>query len=864
MNPLHTSSEQHDGMQPMQSVHLAKTNSEDPQQSSSGGSQPPTMTLLESLEPIRQQQIQSLNSSPHLSSLMEPLQQRGQHIIQAPQNHLVQPQPHLHQLQPSHQHPGVLQTLQDVGANPDQEPQTASHSMGRASAGSSNRLAGNSSGSQQRSTLIVRLDGSQLGSDGGGPIVQWLLDNYEIAEGESLPRSTVYNHYLTYCDQLQMASVNAASFGKIIRSVFIGLKTRRLGTRGHSKYHYFGVRAKGHTRHALMQHEDQLNGSQASVATDNGSESDSNPNSFNDCQRQPIRNRAPPKRLKRNCSNTSASAVAASANNNNSNSSSSTSDQTNYAQENSIHLGQHPVYHHEQDSQQRQIDMSVAQRAQDCYQATNNGITAEYIAVKSGLPSDSNIQGSNFNHCNQSEVDLVSFLGANWTTLVDENWPHREPCQLEQRLMEICGSEELAHSLTIFENEYKFHYRRMIELLSELRFQEIEFLWEKFWHPEQPLQSATAAWHQSQTQITDNNSSGNPSGSQLVPEPNHIYQIQDHDYHNQLHSQQMETHSSQCNEGQVGRLTYHILYQLTSQPEVIQLISHIDCRLYSAIESFLLPDMLRKIPIRLSQLIRLFAKNIKPWIEQSIKDYDPNLVEQKCRDARAFGNALRRYTEINHLSTASRAIWERRSALAQMSLDLSRVDLNDVEHQVTLMSLEQEAANNQRLSTLHRPKHQATSNSMNENQNRDSESVLGGSGSAGNQSEVQQQNKQLNPLTSNHHANQNLFALQPAQLIQNFLHLLEEPFPADTWPDWCRNLVESRVSGTSIDEGRNFLLKWNFYISLVMKELLLKRAPSCSSFHLIKLLFDAYIYYLVDSRLAQAQHQPKQLPSDYC
>ena len=38
--------------------------------------------------------------------------------------------------------------------------------------------------------------------------------------------------------------VNAASFGKLIRSVFLGLRTRRIGTRGNSKYHYYGIRVK--------------------------------------------------------------------------------------------------------------------------------------------------------------------------------------------------------------------------------------------------------------------------------------------------------------------------------------------------------------------------------------------------------------------------------------------------------------------------------------------------------------------------------------------------------------------------------------------------------------------------------------------
>ncbi|CAB3243506.1 unnamed protein product [Arctia plantaginis] len=74
--------------------------------------------------------------------------------------------------------------------------------------------------------------------------VQWLLDNYETAEGVSLPRSTLYAHYLRHCATHRLEPVNAASFGKLIRSVFVGLRTRRLGTRGNSKYHYYGIRAK--------------------------------------------------------------------------------------------------------------------------------------------------------------------------------------------------------------------------------------------------------------------------------------------------------------------------------------------------------------------------------------------------------------------------------------------------------------------------------------------------------------------------------------------------------------------------------------------------------------------------------------------
>ncbi|CAI9616306.1 unnamed protein product, partial [Staurois parvus] len=57
-------------------------------------------------------------------------------------------------------------------------------------------------------------------------------------------RSTLYNHYLRHCQEHKLDPVNAASFGKLIRSIFMGLRTRRLGTRGNSKYHYYGIRVK--------------------------------------------------------------------------------------------------------------------------------------------------------------------------------------------------------------------------------------------------------------------------------------------------------------------------------------------------------------------------------------------------------------------------------------------------------------------------------------------------------------------------------------------------------------------------------------------------------------------------------------------
>ncbi|KPM05553.1 transcription factor RFX4-like protein 1 [Sarcoptes scabiei] len=74
--------------------------------------------------------------------------------------------------------------------------------------------------------------------------LMWLENNYELAEGVCIPRSVLYLHYIDFCQLNRVQPVNAASFGKIIRQQFPQLTTRRLGTRGQSRYHYYGISIK--------------------------------------------------------------------------------------------------------------------------------------------------------------------------------------------------------------------------------------------------------------------------------------------------------------------------------------------------------------------------------------------------------------------------------------------------------------------------------------------------------------------------------------------------------------------------------------------------------------------------------------------
>ncbi|XP_064638383.1 transcription factor RFX4-like [Lineus longissimus] len=91
------------------------------------------------------------------------------------------------------------------------------------------------------------LEDSGYATDVTGPCpdaAEWLNTNYEEHEGISLPRSVMYSHYIDHCHDNETEPMNQASFGKIIRTVFPNIKTRRLGNRGQSKYHYYGIKIK--------------------------------------------------------------------------------------------------------------------------------------------------------------------------------------------------------------------------------------------------------------------------------------------------------------------------------------------------------------------------------------------------------------------------------------------------------------------------------------------------------------------------------------------------------------------------------------------------------------------------------------------
>ncbi|KAK5963867.1 Rfx1p PWA37_004202 [Arxiozyma heterogenica] len=70
----------------------------------------------------------------------------------------------------------------------------------------------------------------------------WLMKNCESKHDSFVPRSKIFAQYASSCAENKLKPLSQASLGKLIRTVFPDLTTRRLGMRGQSKYHYCGLR----------------------------------------------------------------------------------------------------------------------------------------------------------------------------------------------------------------------------------------------------------------------------------------------------------------------------------------------------------------------------------------------------------------------------------------------------------------------------------------------------------------------------------------------------------------------------------------------------------------------------------------------
>lgn len=66
-------------------------------------------------------------------------------------------------------------------------------------------------------------------------------------------------------------------------------------------------------------------------------------------------------------------------------------------------------------------------------------------------------------------------------------------------------------------------------------------------------------------------------------------------------------------------------------------------------------------------------------MREALQDLDPVLLRIKLGAVSALAQTLRRYTSLNHLAQAARAVLKNPAQINQMLIDLSRVDFNNVQ-----------------------------------------------------------------------------------------------------------------------------------------------------------------------------------------
>ncbi|XP_068435644.1 MHC class II regulatory factor RFX1a isoform X9 [Clinocottus analis] len=465
--------------------------------------------------------------------------------------------------------------------------------------------------------------------------VQWLLDNYETAEGVSLPRSTLYCHYLLHCQEQKLEPVNAASFGKLIRSVFMGLRTRRLGTRGNSKYHYYGLRIKaGSSLLRLMEDQQHLA-----------------------MRQQPFSQKQRLKPVHKVEGLTNGTAAGA---------------------------GQ------QQQQQQGSGQVDISTQVQQ-YQ--------QFLDASRALPDfpDIDLQGKS-----------------------------------------LPEGIELEH-IKSFQLLYREHCEAILDVMVNLQFTLVETLWKTFWRFSQ-----------------------NQAGDATLA----------------VHDESEK------------RLPKSCLVVLCKYDPVLRWSRDCDNSLYQSLVEILIPDVLRPIPSALTQAIRNFAKSLESWLTNAMMNIPEEMVRIKVTSANAFAQTLRRYTSLNHLAQAARAVLQNTAQINQMLSDLNRVDFANVQEQASWVC-------------------------------RCEDRVV-------------------------------------QRLEQDFKLTLQQQNSLEQWAAWLDGVVSQvlkpyQQSPAFPKAAKLFLLKWSFYSSMVIRDLTLRSAASFGSFHLIRLLYDEYMYYLIEHRVAQAK-----------
>jgi hypothetical protein len=101
---------------------------------------------------------------------------------------------------------------------------------------------------------------------------------------------------------------------------------------------------------------------------------------------------------------------------------------------------------------------------------------------------------------------------------------------------------------------------------------------------------------------------------------------------------------------------------------------------FEKLHEALVTDVLSSMSDDFIKELRYFAKCMEPWLKTAMESYPAKLLEKKLQRVRSFAHTLRRYTSLNHLAKAGRAVLEDRGAETPLRRSATETMLDDLSH----------------------------------------------------------------------------------------------------------------------------------------------------------------------------------------
>eukprot|EP00045_Choanoeca_perplexa_P005521 m.46663 g.46663 ORF g.46663 m.46663 type:complete len:345 (-) comp13167_c0_seq1:122-1156(-) len=242
------------------------------------------------------------------------------------------------------------------------------------------------------------------------------------------------------------------------------------------------------------------------------------------------------------------------------------------------------------------------------------------------------------------------------------------------------------------------------------------------------------------------------------------------------------------------------LREILNQDDVIQYSRYHDRLAYQSIVALLLPDVLQRTSPGYAKAVRSFSKRAEGWLLEALTGLPDVFVKAKQTEASLFSQRLRRYTSLNHLASAARAVLTKETHVKAMTEDYEKIDFDGVKEQLLWVC----------------------------------------------------EGCDANAIT---------------RFEAEFRTMQATSFSVEAWASWLQKVVMAVLSphcgtGNLATQAGEFQLKWAMLSSLVIRDLTLRSANSFGMFHLMRLLCDEYVFFLLERTIMAGAAQGLQHAAD--